>query len=108
MRKITCIALLGVLMGLFVLSAWGDEREVCLPCNVDRRSMEGSCPYHITIQCWCEVWPAYVCCIRQVCTQLYDFGPCTLCWFYEQCYVLDCSASPPESALLWPGVLWSQ
>ena len=66
---------------------------------------EGSCPYTITIQCWCDIEPFVICCIRQICRFPYDWAPyCNDCWFYERCYVdmRSCDNDPRESAASMP------
>jgi hypothetical protein len=81
-----------------------DGRPECPSCpGKDVPQEWGSCPFTITIQCWCET-PIYVCCIRQICVFPHDWAPyCNYCWFYEECYVQDCGAIIPEIATLPDG-----
>ena len=91
---------IGILLELAVgLSTVAATRVECPARNRQGGpATEGSCPYTITIQCWCEIPPAYVCCIRQFCMRPFDWAPqCNYCWFYEECYVQDCNSAPPES-----------
>lgn len=80
------------------MGVFAGEGEFCSACQIEpEQAVRGSCPYVVTIQCWCEVWDWYVCCIRQYCEQAYFGGPCTDCHFFEDCFMATCGTIYPES-----------
>jgi len=98
MRIVVSAVLAVALLGILSLGALGGGGDSCSACQLDpERVVRGSCPYTITIQCWCEVWDWYVCCIRQACFPAYFDGPCTDCHFFEDCLFATCGTIYPES-----------
>ena len=104
----------GLLVGLFLVVSLGltgfsneqalpaeseDGQLQCIPCSAKvEPQTETTCPYQITIQCWCET-PIYVCCTRQMCDWPHDWAPyCNKCWFHDECYLQDCGIIIPEIA----------
>ena len=99
MRCMRIGILLLVAFGAVALGGLAAEPASCSACKTDQQAFtEGSCPYTITIQCWCEIPDIYICCIRQTCEPAGFGGPCTDCYFFRECYWQDCDTDPPEIA----------
>jgi hypothetical protein len=96
MRTLAFVIVLAIVVLAVASGALAASRTTCSACETGVLESMGFCSYS-TIQCWCEAWPNWVCCIRRACVPEPMTGLCTICWNHEECFTWPCGTTYPES-----------
>ncbi len=101
-KRLIGFGLVAVLMFIPLFVAAGE----CSVCSEESEQTRAPCPFTVTLKCWCEDPPDWVCCLRRYCDVQYPGGPCTDCFTYEDCFFYyPCNGPYPKFADYFGGVV---